>query len=328
MKKSFCVLLVVIFVIMMGMTGCGAKEEVNAFTDKNGDGVFTIGFSNWDDGDIFCKLLSDEMVRLCGEDDRFDIIAMDASGDINKQVYQVETFVEQGCDAVVFIPIDSTGCIPAVEACNEAGIPVICLCTDTVGGDKIYVGCNNYEAGAVVGTYLAENLPENSGVVWLAGVEGETTETLRFQGFSEKLLDVRPDVTLLAKQTGNFNRSEGMSIMEDWIQAFGDQITAVASSNDQMALGAMEALKSSSIDDVMICGIDGTEEAMHVVAEDGMYKLTAFQNGPHEAAAAFKYLNDILVNGIDSSTLEDVIVPFEGITIDNAQEHIDTYFPE
>ena len=306
MKKALLVLLMGLM-ILGGLFAEGQKD----------DGKIVLGYTFHSAQDVFSNLIKNEFVAYA-ESKGAEVKVIDPLLDIEKQVAAVETFISLGVDAIVCQPLDYTGAIPAVAMANDAGIPFVAINSE-IGGDGTftYVGSLNYDAGAIEGDYMAKVLPENAKIVYLRGTEGMDHTIQRRKGIQDTLLDVRPDVELLAEQTALYDRAEGMMVMEDWIQAF-PQIDGVLSANDQMALGALEALKGAGIEGVMIAGIDGTTEAKQNV-KNGTFAITVLQDAVAQAQTSC----DVALKLIAGEKVEPrVIIPFKPITAENVDEYL------
>jgi inositol transport system substrate-binding protein len=245
---------------------------------------------------------------------------IDPQMDIALQLAAVETFIAQEVDVIVCSPLDFEGAVPAVEAANSAGIPFIALNSTVAGGEHIYAGSSNLEAGQLQGKFLVEALPEGAKVLYLRGTEGMQHTMQRREGIQLELLDKRPDVELLTEQTALYARTEGMRVMEDWIQAY-PEIDAVVSANDEMALGAIEALKSNNrLEGVMVIGIDATPDAIAAIRR-GEMTMTVLQDAPEQARRSMQ----VAAMAIAGEKLEkEYLIPFKPITADN----VDEYFPQ
>ncbi|MCQ5129222.1 sugar ABC transporter substrate-binding protein [Butyricicoccus faecihominis] len=317
MRKRIAVLLA--GAIMMAMvSGCGgdsAAESDGAAGGEEKTGGYTIGFTNMADTDVFCKYTMDQFVQQAGEKG-WSVTTADANLDTFKQIQQVDTFIASEVDAIVIEAVDYEAIVPGIEAANEAGIPVICLICDAAGGDFIYIGSDNYQCGQAEAEFFNEALPENAKIVYLAGTPGLNHSTLRHQGFFENF--DRDDVEVLAELSGNFEREEGMKIMQDWLQAY-PQIDGVVSANDQMALGAIQAMKAANrLEGVVICGVDATEDGMQAI-KDGEMTGSMLYNGIVQAENAILMLEKIF-NG-DEIKEKRIISPFELVTADNVDEY-------
>jgi len=328
MKKLFIGLLVIIAIVTMAFIGCKPAADTaaddTATADDTADDTaapaetYTVGLSNLADSDVFCKIRVDAFKAVADEDASLDVTYMDANLDAAAQLDQVDTMIAQGADAIILVPVDSEAIVPGIEKANAEGIPVILLGIDATGGDFTFVGSDSLVAGSLQGEWLAEVAPENAQGLYLLGSAGLSHTTLRRQGFQEKFLDVRPDVTLLDEQNGEYTRDLGMSITEDWIQTF-PEFDYICAANDQMILGALEALKGADrLEGVLLTGIDATDDAKAAV-KAGEMGQTVLQNAPGQGEAAYDTLMSLLA-GEDVPQYVDV--PYESITIDNVDDYL------
>ena len=155
-----------------------------------------------------------------------------------------------------------------VQKMNAAGIPVINL-TDRseIGKFVSYVGSSDYEVGRVTGRYLLKTLGGKGGVVILEGVKGSMNSADRVRGFNDAIKEF-PQVKLLASQSANFQRVQGLQVMENLLQTH-PQIEGVMAANDAMAAGAIEALDGANRK-AQVVGINGTKEAIDAIKKGNM----------------------------------------------------------
>ena len=235
--------------------------------------------------------------------------------DASKQLDQIDNFIAQKVNAIVVVPVDYDGIVPGIEKANQAGIPVISLIISSHGGKFTYVGSSNAEAGRLQGEYMHDHLPKDAKIVYLQGTLGLYHTAERQKGFEAALK--RPDVEMLAVQSADFDRAKGMQTTEDWIQSF-PHFDGLIAANDQMALGALQALKGADrAKGVLISGIDGLPDTVKAVA-DGDIAQTIFQNAQAEAQAAIDVIEDIKAG---KPAPKEKIVPFEPITKDNVSKY-------
>ena len=281
-------------------------------------GEFVIGYSNMADTDVFIMKRMESFRDVVKQDPTIRTIYSDANADMNKQLDQIDNFLMQGVDMLLVVPVDSEGISSAVRKANRAGVPVLCLGIDAKGGESTFIGSPNHDAGRQQGELMVKMLPQNAQILYLYGLHGNSHSIERWDSFKENCLDKRPDVKLLASQTGDFLRDKGMKITEDWIQAF-PKFDAIVSANDQMALGAIQALKvAGRLDGVLISGVDGVEDAVLAVKKGEMTQ-TILQNAPGQAEAAFKAVQ---MYRKGEKLPKEIIVPFESITIDNVDQYM------
>ena len=308
MKRVIVCMLVL--VLAGGMAFARGGPEVD-------DDTFTIGFTFHSASIVFQKMLMDNFLEASAAHADVRVNVVDPMVDVERQLAAIETFLAQGVDVIVCSPLDFEGSIPGVLAANEAGVPYIAMNTMVGGGDFVYAGSADVEAGLLQGEYLREVLPRNAKVLYLRGEEGMFHTGERRRGVQEALLDVRPDITLLSEQTANYVRTEGMRVMEDWLQAY-PEFDAVIAANDEMALGAIEALKGADrLDGVIVTGIDANPDAIASIRA-GEMTMTVLQDAPAQARKAFEVAMKVRAGERLES---EYIIPFTPITADNVDEH-------
>ncbi|WP_407390840.1 substrate-binding domain-containing protein, partial [Carnobacterium jeotgali] len=200
--------------------------------------------------------------------------SVDAQDDTAKQTNDIDDLIQQGVDILLINPVDSAAITPAVESANAAGIPVITIDRSSDGGEVLtLVASDNVEGGEMAAKYIEEISGTDVNTVQLEGVPGASATRERGEGFTnvaEKSLNV------LDSQTANFDRAEGLTVMENMLQANPD-IQAVFAQNDEMALGAIEAIQSAGkTGEIQVVGFDGTEDGIKAV-EDGRLSATVAQ---------------------------------------------------
>lgn len=276
---------------------------------------FVVGYANMADTDVFVMARKTAFIDAAKKDADVEVNFADANNDASKQLDQIDNFIAQKVNAIVVVPVDFQGIVPGVEKANEAGIPVIALGIASAGGKYTFVGSKNIDAGRLQGEYMKANLPKDAKILYLQGTPGLSHTQERLKGFEDAL--GRPDVTVLANLSANYDRAEGMKVTEDWIQSF-PQFDAIVAANDQMALGALQALKGADrLKGVMISGVDGTADALNAITA-GEMSQTIFQDAAGQAKAAFD-----VVEGLKKGepAPAEKLVPFASITKDNVQQY-------
>ncbi len=198
-----------------------------------------------------------------------ELVSYDGNYDAATQLSQVETMIADGCDAIIFNPHDAVASAAAVEIATQAGIPVVGVNT-MVESDLLtsYVGSQDVSAGEDIMNYMIEYLDSDDfNIVIIEGPMGQSAQLQRIEGI-ENVLANYPNISELARNTANWSRSEAMSLMETWIATFGDDIDAVIAENDEMALGAREAIEAAGMD-IPCIGIDGIADAVSAIPECG-----------------------------------------------------------
>ncbi|MFK3960180.1 ribose ABC transporter substrate-binding protein RbsB [Guptibacillus hwajinpoensis] len=245
-------------------------------------------------------------VEAEAKENGMDVVVVDAQNDAAKQINDVEDLIQQGVDVLLINPTDSAAISTAVQSANSLGIPVVTLDRSAEKGDvATLVSSDNEKGGEMAGEFLVEQLGEEAKVAELEGVPGASATRERGQGF-HNIADENLDV--VAKQTANFDRTEGLNTMENLLQGNPD-IKAVFAHNDEMALGAIQAIQSSG-KDVLVVGFDGNEDAINSI-QDGKLSATVAQQPEEIGSLAVQAGVDVLKgNEVD----ETIPVPLKLVT--------------
>ena len=203
------------------------------------------------------------------------VTVFDGNYDALTQNNQFDTMVTQKFDAILFIPIDIESGASAVEKAAEAGSPVIGSNT-RVNSDKLtaYVGSDDVISGAMEAEAVIKAMGGKGNVVIFEGPIGQSSQIERGKG-NQQVLAKYPDVKVLEMKTANWSRAEALSLMENWLTSHQGKIGGVIGQNDEMALGAIEALKARNIDPktVPTAGIDGITDAILAVKRGEMMSI-------------------------------------------------------
>jgi len=312
MKKSIAVLLV--FILALGMfTACGGD-------DGSADGeVIKIGLAQCNLNDTFQTYLVDA-VKAKASELGYEVDVQDAQEDVVKQQDQVNTMIEQGYDAIIVVPVDTAAMTPITDAVTSAGIPLVYANRNPFGTDNppdgvYYVGSQEIVGGQLQGEYLIEKMGEEGGVAILMGILSNEGAVKRTEG-NESVLSKYPGIKILAKETGEWQYDKGMTIAENWITAYGDNLNAILSNNDGMAIGALQALEAAGRDDVIVIGLDAIPDAVKLVAE-GSLAATVLQDADGQGVGAVEIIQTVM----DGGTPEPIIwIDFVLVTPDNVAD--------
>ncbi|GGB45656.1 D-ribose ABC transporter substrate-binding protein [Lentibacillus populi] len=277
MKKRFK-MIGVVTVLLFVLAACSTKDPGTGDSEDaekgSGNGTIKIGLSISTLNNPFFVTLRDGAEKAANEKG-FELVTSDAQDDPSTQLSDIEDLLQQDIDALLVNPVDSEAIVSAVELANNADIPVITVDRSSEGGEvAAHIASDNVEGGKMVGEFIAEQLGEEGKVVELEGIPGASATRERGQGFHE-IVDDMDGIEIVANQTANFDRTEGLSVMENIIQST-DQIDAVFAHNDEMALGALEALEAKGVSDVIVVGFDATDDAVEAV-EGGRMDATIAQ---------------------------------------------------
>jgi len=225
-----------------------------------------------------------------------DIKVVDARDDSAKQLNDVEDLIRQNVDILLINPTDSDAIVAAIEEANEANIPVITVDRGSSGGIVLlHIASDNVAGGRLAGEYIAEKIGGKGKVIELVGIPGTSSARDRGKGFNEVIAKYA-DIQVVARQTANYNRAEGLTVMENLLQAHPD-INAVFAHNDEMALGAIEAIKAAGkLKDIIVVGFDATPDALESVKR-GELSATIAQQPYRMGELAVEKANEYLQTG-------------------------------
>ncbi len=204
-----------------------------------------------------------------------ELVVADAQNDAATQQDDVQNFVTQQMDAILVNPVDSASIVPAVQAANQANIPVIALDRGASGGEiATLIASDNVEGGRMAGEELIR-LVGSGPVAQLEGIPGASPTRDRGQGF-EEAINAQEAVELVVSQTANFDRAEGLNVTENILQS-NPEIKGIFAQNDEMALGAVRALGDQAGTEVKIVGFDAIEDALEAIQSGKMNATVAQQ---------------------------------------------------
>lgn len=299
--KKFALLIVAMVTLVLSACSMESPFLENAKENTTGGNAsFKIGFSISTLNNPFFVTLS-EGAKANAQEQGADISIVDAQDDASKQASDVEDLIQQGVDMILINPVDSSAVGSAVESANAAGIPVITVDRSAESGEVVsHIASDNVAGGVLAGEYLLELVGEGAKVAMLEGTAGSSAARDRGEGF---LTAVEGKVDLVSSLTANFDRGEGLTVMENMLQA-NPGIQAVFAQNDEMALGALEAIEAAG-KAIKVIGFDATDDAI-VKVEEGKLAATVAQKPEEIGKAAI----ETAVAFLNGETVEE-FVPVE-----------------
>ncbi|MEU0057620.1 substrate-binding domain-containing protein [Streptomyces sp. NPDC006334] len=205
-----------------------------------------------------------------------DLTVTDAQNDASQQANQLQNFTSSGVDSIIVNPVDSDAAGPSVRSAGKADIPVIAVDrgVNKATTDAL-VASDNVAGGELAAKTVAEKLGGNGKIVILQGQAGTSAARERAEGFA-KGLKAFPGIQVLAQQPADFDRTKGLDVMSNLLQAHPD-VQGVIAANDEMALGAIKALGAKAGTSVQVVGFDGTPDGLKAVEEGTLYASVAQQ---------------------------------------------------
>lgn len=216
-----------------------------------------------------------------------EVTVFDGRYDPLTQSNQIDTAITQQFDAIIMAPFDLQASAPAIDTAVAAGIPVIVSALKTASTNyTASIIVNDTEGGRIIADELAKRLPDGGNIVLMEGPIGQSAQIERRAGIDAGLAE-HPNLTLIEDKSGNWSRAEGQTLMENWLLAHPNEINGVLAENDEMALGAIEAMKSAGIDlsTVPVLAIDGIPDAKRAV-QNGEMAVTLYKYARAEGQGA------------------------------------------
>lgn len=268
-KKMAALLLTA--VMGFSLAGCNAitiDGEEGSITEGGSGGNGSIGFSVSTLNNPFFVTLS-EGAEAKAEEEGADLIVVDAGDDAAKQTSDIEDLISRNISVLIVNPVDSDAVAPAVQDAVAAGIKVISVDRVVNGVDvDCAIASDNVEGARMATEYMVSLIGEGAKTAEIQGTSGASATIDRGEGF-HLVADEQLDV--VSSQTANFSRSEGMTVMENILQAQPD-LKGVFAHNDEMALGAVEAIGNR---DIVVVGFVATDDALAAIQQGRMAATVA-----------------------------------------------------
>jgi inositol transport system substrate-binding protein len=328
LSKSLSVVLIMAFLLAL-IAGCvapaappaaeaPAAEAPAAEAPATEDEPIRIGVSMLFD-DLWLTTMRDAMTAYAESQPGVELVMVDSKEDVATQLAQVENFIAQGLDAIVLVTPNTDATEPATQAAMDAGIPLVYVNRKppNLPAGVAYVGSDSIDAGIFQMEWIAEALGGEGNVVIMNGNLSQEAAQMRTAGVKQVAAEY-PGITIIREDTGNWSRAEGLALMENWL-ASGDQIDAVASNNDEMAIGAISAIEAAGkLGEIIVGGVDASPDALAEM-DKGRLNVTVFQNakGQGEGGIATAIA---LARG---ETVEpEVWIPYELVTPENYKDYM------
>ncbi|WP_062076646.1 ABC transporter substrate-binding protein [Demequina globuliformis] len=281
MRKTFISTMAVAGASALVLAGCSSSDEGKVADDttagaSGGDGtseVITVGFAQTGAESGWRSANTESMQNAFSEDNGFDLVFNAADNDPAAQISAVRNFINQGVDAIVIAPVVEDGWDDVLQEAKDAGIPVVLEDRTVSASDDLYeswVGLDFHAEGVKAGEWAAEEFGDTpTNMVVLEGTTGSAPANERAAGFDEAIAGTA--IETIDSQTGDFTRDGGKSVMEGYIANYGlDGIDLVYAHNDDMGLGAIEAIEAAGGtpgEDIKIVTIDAVKDGMQALVD-------------------------------------------------------------
>jgi len=327
MKKNILAGMAVLGAVALVATGCAGAGSTSGDGGGDGgdDGTISVGFAQTGSESGWRSANTESMKTAFSAENGFDLTFNAADNDPAAQIAAVRSFINQGVDAIVIAPIVEDGWDDVLQEAADADIPVILEDRTVTASDDLFaswVGLDFHKEGVMAGEWAAENFGDTATkMVVLEGTTGSAPANERAKGFDEAI-----DGTSIEKidsQTGDFTRDGGKTVMEGFIQKYGiDGIDLLYAHNDDMALGAIEAIEAAGGvpgEDIKIISIDAVKDGMQALV-DGKINFIVECN-PLLGDLAAGLVKDVLAG---KDVEKAIYVEDESFTPEQAAEVIDS----
>jgi inositol transport system substrate-binding protein len=309
-------LLMAMVLVAALLIGCAPEAEEAALVEEESEIVVGFVSANFNDtGQVFIK----DGAKAKAEELGLVFREADAQEDVIKQQDLVQAFIAEQVDVLIVVPVSTDAMDPIIAAGKDAGIPVVFVNRNPFGEEQppegtYYVGSEEVVAGQKQAEYLGELMGDEGGKVFiLQGKLDNEAAIKRTSGFVDMIEADYPNIEVVATEVGNWQRDQGVSITENWLTAYGEEIDAVVANNDEMALGAIEVLQRAGRDDVIVLGVDFTPDAKAAI-EEGTMAGSVRQDLAGQGAGGVQIAYDLFHGGV---TEIRVMIPFVLITAED-----------
>ena len=288
----------------------------------------TIGVSMALFDDNFLTVLRNGMIEQAESMEGVDVQVEDAQNDVARQLDQINNFIASGVDAIIVNPVDTSATQAMSDAAAQAGVPLVYVNrqpvnVDTLPDNQAFVASDERESGTLetveICNILAAAGKDPANVYIMMGELSNQAAVQRTQDIDDVMAsgDCAVELNVIDRQTANWSRDEAQDLMTNWLST-GEPFDALISNNDEMAIGAIQAMKASGIamEDVVVGGIDATQDALLAMAS-GELDVSVFQDAAGQGAGA---LDAALKLARGEEVEQKVYVPFQLVTPDNMSE--------
>ena len=273
MKKKFVSGVLMAGAMALVLAGCSSNDDptTDASAPADDGGLITVGFAQTGSESGWRAANTESMKAAFSEANGFELIFNAADNKPEAQLAAVSSFINQGVDAIVLAAVVTTGWDDVLTQAKDAGIPVI-LEDRTIDADEslyaAWYGLDFKEEGRKAGAWAAKEFGDTpTNMVVLEGTTGSGPAIDRATGFDEAIAGT--GIVKMDSQTGNFTRADGKTVMEGFLQKYGDTIDLLYAHNDDMALGAIDAIEAAGLVpgvDIKIVSVDAVKDGMTALA--------------------------------------------------------------
>lgn len=316
MKKTLALFLVLVLTLAFGMT---AQAESGK--------TYKIGFSQCVMNHPFRISMVNSVKEAAADYEDVELIVVEGDGDVQTEITNIESLIQQGCDAIIVSSLSGTSIYPAYKEVYDAGIALVIAASgcadeseDAYNYYNTFVSTDEVEMGIAAAQYANEFLSGTGNVVMIRGVVESTNSLNRYVGWNKEVVNY-PGLNVIVEQSADWLRLNANEVMTNILQANAD-IDLVYCENDEMALGCMEAIEDAGREnEIIIISMDAQKDACEEVAKGGCFKLTISNSSDcHEALKTAHAL-------AQGETVEKrIFLNYDCVVFENAAEYIAANF--
>jgi len=280
--------------------------------------------------DNFLTVLRNGIQELADGTEGVDVQIEDAQNDVARQLDQINNFIASGVDAIIVNPVDTSATQAMTQAAEAAGVPLVYvnrqpINVDTLPDNQAFVASNEIESGTletfeICKILRSQGLGGGARAYLMMGELSNQAAVQRTKDVDDILgTDMCNFIEIIDRQTANWSREQATSLMTNWLSS-GEEFNAVIANNDEMAIGAIQAMKAAGLDmDVIVVGgVDATQDALSAM-QAGDLDVTVFQNAAGQGSGA---LDAALALARGEEVDQKVYIPFELVTPANIDDYL------
>ena len=275
--------------------------------------------------DNFLTVLRNSMADYAKTQPGVTLQIEDAKDDVSKQISQVQNFIANGVDAIIVNPVDTSATAAITKAAADAGVPLVYVNREPADVDKLgpkaaFVASNEAESGTLEAKQICKLLGGKGNILVIEGVLSNQSAVQRTKDVHEVISTPEcSGMKIIAEQTANYDRTQAQNLMTNWLSK-GLKFDAVVSNNDEMAIGAIQAMKSAGMDtkSAIVGGVDATQDALASM-KAGDLKVTVFQDAAGQGKGA---VDAALALAAGKPVEKKVYIPFQLVTPANMDQFI------
>ena len=280
--------------------------------------------------DNFLTVLRNGIQKMADEMDGVNVQIEDAQNDVAKQLDQINNFAASGVDAIIVNPVDTSATQAMTNAAAAAGVPLVYvnrepINVNTLPDNQAFVASNEIESGTLAAfegckMLRAKGKTTSARIYILVGELSNQAAVQRTKDFHDVIgMDMCKFITIIDEQTANWSRDQARDLMTNWLSA-GEPFDAVFANNDEMAIGAIQAMKAAgvSMEEVIVTGVDATQDAL-VAMSAGDLDVTVFQDAAGQGSGS---LNAALDLARGKKVDQKVYIPFKLVIPSNIKDYL------